>query len=61
MIDTSNSYGAGESERVIGKALAQGGRRDQVIVATKAHYPTGSMVADFHNSAPWMKMQVPKS
>ena len=32
-IDTANVYGAGHSERVIGRALA--GRRDQVVVATK--------------------------
>jgi aryl-alcohol dehydrogenase-like predicted oxidoreductase len=32
-IDTANVYNAGESERVIGKALA--GRRDEVFLATK--------------------------
>jgi aryl-alcohol dehydrogenase-like predicted oxidoreductase len=32
-IDTADVYGAGHSERVIGRALA--GRRDQVVVATK--------------------------
>jgi len=31
--DTADVYGAGHSERVLGKALA--GRRDQVVVATK--------------------------
>ncbi len=31
--DTANVYGAGHSERVLGKALA--GRRDQVVIATK--------------------------
>ena len=41
LIDTSNSYAKGESERIIGRALAANGRRDQVILATKAHYPTG--------------------
>ncbi len=40
MIDTANSYAAGESERVIGKALRQIGR-DDVLVATKFHYPFG--------------------
>jgi aryl-alcohol dehydrogenase-like predicted oxidoreductase len=40
MVDTANSYAAGESERVIGKALRQLGR-DDVLVATKFHYPFG--------------------
>jgi aryl-alcohol dehydrogenase-like predicted oxidoreductase len=31
--DTANVYGAGHSERVVGKALA--GRRDEVVIATK--------------------------
>jgi 1-deoxyxylulose-5-phosphate synthase len=41
LIDTSNSYAAGESERVIGKALATGGRRERAFIATKAFFPTG--------------------
>ena len=41
LIDTSNSYAAGDSERIIGEALAQNGRRDEVLIATKVHYPTG--------------------
>jgi aryl-alcohol dehydrogenase-like predicted oxidoreductase len=41
LIDTSNSYANGESERIIGRALELNGRRQQVIIATKAHYPTG--------------------
>ena len=31
--DTANVYGAGHSERIVGRALA--GRRDEVVVATK--------------------------
>jgi aryl-alcohol dehydrogenase-like predicted oxidoreductase len=41
LIDTSNSYANGESERIIGRALELNGRRQQAIIATKAHYPTG--------------------
>jgi hypothetical protein len=41
LIDTSNSYGAGEAERVIGRVLSESGRRDEVVIATKLHYPTG--------------------
>ncbi|HEX3814210.1 MAG TPA: aldo/keto reductase [Mycobacteriales bacterium] len=32
-IDTANIYGAGHSERVVGRAIA--GRRDEVVIATK--------------------------
>jgi aryl-alcohol dehydrogenase-like predicted oxidoreductase len=35
-IDTADVYSQGESEKIVGKALA-GGRRDDVIVATKFH------------------------
>ncbi len=41
LIDTSNSYAKGESERIIGRAMELNGLRQQVIIATKAHYPTG--------------------
>jgi aryl-alcohol dehydrogenase-like predicted oxidoreductase len=37
--DTANIYNKGESEKVIGKAIA--GRRDRVIVATKGRQPMG--------------------
>lgn len=33
LFDTANNYGAGHSEKVLGRALA--GKRDQVIIATK--------------------------
>ena len=38
-IDTANIYNAGESERVVGKAIAD--RRDRVILATKGRQPMG--------------------
>jgi len=50
LIDTSNNYAGGESERIIGRALAQSGRRYDVILATKAHYPTGPGPNDRGNS-----------
>ena len=50
LIDTSNSYKAGESERIIGKALQANGRRDEVILATKFHYPDGKGPNDHGNS-----------
>ncbi|GAA0600900.1 aldo/keto reductase [Actinomadura livida] len=39
-VDTADFYSAGESERIVGKALA-GGRRDGVVLATKAGLPFG--------------------
>lgn len=50
LIDTSNSYAKGESERIIGRALAEAGRRHDVLIATKAHYPTGPGPNDRGNS-----------
>ncbi|HEX5905729.1 MAG TPA: aldo/keto reductase [Propionibacteriaceae bacterium] len=40
-IDTADVYSQGESEEIVGKALA-GGRRDEVIVATKFHGQMGA-------------------
>jgi aryl-alcohol dehydrogenase-like predicted oxidoreductase len=39
-IDTADVYAGGESEEIVGKALA-GGRRDDVILATKVHGKMG--------------------
>lgn len=50
LIDTSNSYQQGEAERVIGRALKESGRRDEAIIATKVHYPTGPGPNDRGNS-----------
>ena len=40
LVDTADFYSAGESEEIVGKALA-GGRRDGVVLATKAGMPFG--------------------
>ncbi|MFH8977208.1 aldo/keto reductase [Streptomyces sp. NPDC017890] len=37
LIDTADMYGAGESEEMVGKAIA--GRRDDIVLATKAGMP----------------------
>ena len=50
IIDTSNSYMQGESERIIGRALAESGRRQEMIIATKVHYPVGPGPNDRGNS-----------
>jgi aryl-alcohol dehydrogenase-like predicted oxidoreductase len=39
-VDTADIYSQGESEAIVGKALA-GGRRDDVVLATKAWGPMG--------------------
>ncbi|MFD0886755.1 aldo/keto reductase [Streptosporangium algeriense] len=39
LIDTADMYGAGESEEMVGKAIA--GRRDDIVLATKAAMPMG--------------------
>lgn len=39
--DTADMYSGGESERVLGRALRDFARRDEVVVATKAFYPMG--------------------
>jgi len=45
-IDTANVYANGESERIIGKALKQNGRRDEIVLATKVYNPLGDGVND---------------
>ena len=40
-IDTANVYNAGESERIVGKALRQSGQRNDVVLATKVFSPMG--------------------
>lgn len=45
-IDTANVYAANESERIVGKALARDGKRDGVVLATKAFMPQGDGIND---------------
>jgi aryl-alcohol dehydrogenase-like predicted oxidoreductase len=48
MFDTADIYSAGMSEEILGKAIA--GRRQQVIVATKATFPMGPGPNDLGSS-----------
>jgi aryl-alcohol dehydrogenase-like predicted oxidoreductase len=52
-IDTADVYSAGESEEIVGKALA-GGRRDRVVLATKVHGRMGDDVNEQGNSRRWI-------
>jgi len=36
LIDTAPAYGSGHAEAVVGRAIAERGRRDEVVLATKA-------------------------
>ena len=48
MFDTADVYSAGMAEEILGKAIA--GRRDKVLVATKASFPMGTGPNDRGNS-----------
>ena len=37
--DTANMYGVGASEEVVGRALRDFAKRDEVVIATKVYYP----------------------
>jgi aryl-alcohol dehydrogenase-like predicted oxidoreductase len=39
--DTANAYNNGESERILGRALARDNKREQVFLATKVFNPVG--------------------
>lgn len=52
-IDTADVYSQGESEEIVGRALA-GGRRDQVVLATKVHGQMGDDPNAQGNSRRWI-------
>jgi aryl-alcohol dehydrogenase-like predicted oxidoreductase len=55
-IDTADVYGAGDSESILGKALA--GRRDSVVLATKLNHQFGEGFNRSGNSRRWIMQQV---
>jgi aryl-alcohol dehydrogenase-like predicted oxidoreductase len=59
-IDTADVYSRGESEEIVGKALA-GGRRDSVVLATKVHGTMGDDPNEFGNSRRWIMREVENS
>ena len=56
-IDTADVYAQGESEEVVGKALA-GGRRDDVVIATKFHGRMGDRPNRRGNTRRWIMQAV---
>lgn len=59
-IDTADVYSRGESETIVGKALADG-KRDSVVLATKAHGSMGDDVNEQGNSRRWITQEVDNS
>ena len=59
-IDTADVYGQGESEEIVGKALA-GGRRNDTILATKFHNAMGEDPNQQGNSRRWITRAVEDS
>ena len=59
-VDTADVYSRGESEEIVGKALA-GGRRDDVVLATKVHGTMGDDPNQYGNSRRWIMTEVENS
>jgi aryl-alcohol dehydrogenase-like predicted oxidoreductase len=59
-IDTADVYSRGESEEIVGKALA-GGKRDNIVLATKVHGTMGNDPNQFGNSRRWIVKEVDAS
>jgi aryl-alcohol dehydrogenase-like predicted oxidoreductase len=59
VLDTADFYSAGESERIVAKALQ--GRRDDVVLATKFHLPMGQDPNVRGNSRRWITRAVEDS
>jgi aryl-alcohol dehydrogenase-like predicted oxidoreductase len=59
-IDTADVYSRGESEEIVGKALA-GGRRDAVVLASKVHGKMGEDPNEFGNTRRWIVKEVENS
>jgi aryl-alcohol dehydrogenase-like predicted oxidoreductase len=59
-IDTADVYSRGESEEIVGKALA-GGKREHVVLASKVHGTMGDDPNEFGNSRRWIVREVENS
>ncbi|WP_086802385.1 aldo/keto reductase [Streptomyces caniscabiei] len=52
LVDTADMYGDGESEEMVGRAIA--GRRDDIVLATKAGMPMGEELNHRGGSRRWL-------
>ena len=59
VIDTADAYSLGESEEIVGKALK--GRRDDIVLASKAHLPMSADPNHRGNSRRWLTTAVENS
>jgi aryl-alcohol dehydrogenase-like predicted oxidoreductase len=59
-IDTADVYSQGESEVIVGEALA-GGKRDDIVLATKVHMPMAEDANHRGNSRRWIMREVENS
>jgi len=59
-IDTADVYSRGESEEIVGEALA-GGKRENVVLATKVHGTMGEDPNQSGNSRRWIVKEVENS
>jgi aryl-alcohol dehydrogenase-like predicted oxidoreductase len=59
-VDTADVYSRGESEEIVGKALA-GGKREHVVLATKVHGSMGEDPNEFGNTRRWIVREVENS
>ncbi|MCI2423913.1 aldo/keto reductase [Saccharopolyspora sp. K220] len=58
-VDTADAYSLGESEEIVGKALK--GRRDNIVLASKAHLPMSDDPNHRGNSRRWIITAVENS
>ena len=58
-IDTADVYGSGDSEAILGQALA--GKRDEVVLATKVNHQFGEGFNHSGNSRRWIFRQIDES
>ena len=54
LVDTADGYSSGDSETIVGRALASSGRRDDVVVATKCYFPRGRDLNKRGGSRRWI-------
>lgn len=59
LIDTADAYSDGESEEMVGEAIA--GRRDDIVLATKAYLPMGEERNHRGSSRRWLVTELDNS